>query len=78
MKSYRRVPRALAALLLAQLNLQPATPQQAEQQLNGVAEEGRERSEYWQDKHEHEETNRKLNDIEDAIIFNGAEDGTGD
>jgi len=56
-------------ILLAQLNLQPSSQAQAEQQLNDVAKEGRERSEYWQDKHEKELTNDRLRDIEDAITF---------
>ena len=62
-------------ILLAQLNLQPSTQGEAQQQLNDVAKEGRENSRYWQDHHEKERTNEELNDIEDAIIFNGVQEG---
>jgi hypothetical protein len=53
------------------LNLQAQTPAQAEQQLNGVAEETRELKDHYLEEHRQQETNQKLNDIEDAIILNG-------
>ena len=62
-------------ILLAQLNLQPGSQAEAQQQLNDVAKESRDNSRYWQDHHEKEQTNEKLNDIEDAIIFNGVQEG---
>jgi hypothetical protein len=66
---------ALALLVLAQLNLNQPSQQKAEQQLNDVAKESRELTDHYLEKHRQEETNEKLNDIEDAIIFDSLHEG---
>jgi hypothetical protein len=65
----------LAGVLLAQLNLNQPSQQKAEQQLNDTAKESRELTDHYLEKHRQEETNEKLNDIEDAIIFDSLREG---
>lgn len=73
--SYAR-PWTIAGLVitLVQLNLNPQSQREAEQQLNGVAKETRELTDHYLEEHRQQETNDKLNDIEDAIILNGTLD----
>lgn len=63
---------ALASRVAAgELNLNPHTIGEAQQQIDDVAREGREMTDKHLEDHRQDETNQKLNDIEDAIILNG-------
>jgi hypothetical protein len=57
----------------AELNLQPQSLGEAQKQLNDVAKESRDLTDHYLEEHRQQETNDRLRDIEDAIIFNGEE-----
>jgi hypothetical protein len=74
--SYAR-PWTIAGLVvtLVQLNLNPQSQREAEQQLNDVAKETRALTDHYLEEHRQQESIDALHDIEDAIIFNGLNDG---
>jgi hypothetical protein len=57
-----------------ELTLNPQSQHEAQQQLNDVAKETRALTDHYLEEHRQQETNDKLNDIEDAIILNGTLD----
>lgn len=68
-RSYARSWSFIGLVTLAQLNLNQPSVSEAQKQLNEVAKESQENSRYWTEKHQKDDTNQKLNDIEDAITF---------